>query len=119
MKTSTHFSHYRVQSLYKSSITFRNCTFKPKLEFKRSFNATKTLKLDVKQNQTSETTHFGFKNVDASQKPEMVAEVFHRVAEKYDLMNDLMSGGIHRLWKKGNIITILEFLNTLQNLWIS
>lgn len=46
------------------------------------------------------TTHFGFKNVPESQKAEKVAEVFHSVAAKYDLMNDLLSGGMHRLWKR-------------------
>lgn len=43
------------------------------------------------------TTHFGYKNVPESQKAEKVAEVFHSVAAKYDLMNDLLSGGMHRL----------------------
>lgn len=46
------------------------------------------------------TTHFGFETVDIDQKAERVAGVFHSVAGKYDLMNDLMSGGIHRLWKR-------------------
>lgn len=46
-----------------------------------------------------EYTHFGFQKVKASEKAHKVAEVFHSVADKYDLMNDLMSGGIHRLWK--------------------
>jgi len=44
-------------------------------------------------------THFGFKNVDESEKAHKVAEVFHSVAQKYDVMNDLMSGGLHRVWK--------------------
>jgi demethylmenaquinone methyltransferase/2-methoxy-6-polyprenyl-1,4-benzoquinol methylase len=44
-------------------------------------------------------THFGFKQVDESEKARKVAEVFHSVANRYDLMNDLMSGGLHRLWK--------------------
>lgn len=44
-------------------------------------------------------THFGFKTVDESEKAHKVAEVFHSVANRYDLMNDLMSGGLHRLWK--------------------
>ena len=46
-----------------------------------------------------QTTHFGFQTVDESQKAGMVHGVFSRVASKYDVMNDLMSGGIHRLWK--------------------
>ena len=49
------------------------------------------------------TTHFGYQNVPESQKAKKVAEVFHSVAAKYDLMNDLMSGGIHRLWKRFTI----------------
>lgn len=46
------------------------------------------------------TTHFGYETVKAEEKADRVADVFHSVAAKYDLMNDLMSGGIHRLWKK-------------------
>ncbi len=46
-----------------------------------------------------QTTHFGFQTVDESQKAGMVHGVFSRVASKYDVMNDLMSGGVHRLWK--------------------
>ncbi|WP_372861917.1 bifunctional demethylmenaquinone methyltransferase/2-methoxy-6-polyprenyl-1,4-benzoquinol methylase UbiE [Spongiibacter sp.] len=49
------------------------------------------------------TTHFGFKTVNRGDKVNMVAGVFHSVAGKYDLMNDLMSGGIHRLWKRFTI----------------
>ena len=44
-------------------------------------------------------TDFGFQKVKAGEKAGRVAEVFHSVASKYDLMNDLMSGGVHRLWK--------------------
>lgn len=44
-------------------------------------------------------TDFGFQKVKAGEKASRVAEVFHSVAGKYDLMNDLMSGGVHRLWK--------------------
>jgi len=47
-----------------------------------------------------DTTHFGFKTVPTAEKQAKVAEVFHSVAAKYDLMNDLMSMGIHRLWKR-------------------
>lgn len=45
------------------------------------------------------TTHFGFQEVDEGAKAGMVHGVFSRVASKYDIMNDLMSVGIHRLWK--------------------
>lgn len=44
-------------------------------------------------------THFGYETVAETEKAERVKEVFSSVAEKYDLMNDLMSGGLHRLWK--------------------
>ncbi len=50
-----------------------------------------------------DTTHFGYKEVDADAKAGMVADVFHSVASRYDLMNDLMSGGIHRIWKRFTI----------------
>ena len=50
-----------------------------------------------------DTTHFGFKDVDKDSKAGMVADVFHSVAARYDLMNDLMSGGIHRIWKRFTI----------------
>lgn len=44
-------------------------------------------------------THFGFQQVDEDKKAGKVAKVFTEVAKDYDLMNDLMSGGLHRLWK--------------------
>lgn len=50
-----------------------------------------------------DTTDFGFRKVAKSQKAGQVAQVFHSVASKYDLMNDLMSMGIHRLWKRFTI----------------
>jgi demethylmenaquinone methyltransferase / 2-methoxy-6-polyprenyl-1,4-benzoquinol methylase len=52
---------------------------------------------------SNNTTHFGFKTVAAEEKVSMVAGVFHSVAAKYDVMNDLMSLGIHRLWKRFTI----------------
>jgi demethylmenaquinone methyltransferase/2-methoxy-6-polyprenyl-1,4-benzoquinol methylase len=48
----------------------------------------------------TKTTHFGFEEVPADDKAGRVAEVFHSVANRYDLMNDLMSLGLHRLWKR-------------------
>jgi demethylmenaquinone methyltransferase / 2-methoxy-6-polyprenyl-1,4-benzoquinol methylase len=51
-------------------------------------------------NQPGETTHFGFRDVALSEKQTLVNDVFHSVARRYDLMNDLMSGGLHRLWKE-------------------
>lgn len=50
-----------------------------------------------------QTTHFGFQQVPVSEKASRVAEVFHSVADKYDVMNDVMSFGIHRLWKRYTI----------------
>jgi len=47
----------------------------------------------------SRTTHFGYQTVDEASKAARVAGVFHSVATRYDLMNDLMSAGMHRLWK--------------------
>lgn len=52
---------------------------------------------------SDKTTHFGYKTVKTEEKAEKVAEVFHSVASSYDLMNDLMSAGIHRLWKRMTI----------------
>jgi demethylmenaquinone methyltransferase/2-methoxy-6-polyprenyl-1,4-benzoquinol methylase len=49
---------------------------------------------------TSKTTHFGFKTVDETEKQQKVGEVFHSVASKYDVMNDVMSAGMHRSWKR-------------------
>ena len=46
------------------------------------------------------TTHFGFETILESEKVNRVKDVFGNVSSKYDLMNDVMSGGVHRLWKK-------------------
>ncbi len=58
-------------------------------------------------------THFGFKNVEVKQKAALVSDVFSSVARKYDLMNDAMSGAMHRLWKNQMIEQIS--LNIGQN----
>lgn len=58
---------------------------------------------EKKQQQPEAITHFGYQDVPESQKSKKVAEVFHSVAAKYDIMNDLMSGGVHRLWKRFTI----------------
>jgi demethylmenaquinone methyltransferase / 2-methoxy-6-polyprenyl-1,4-benzoquinol methylase len=47
-----------------------------------------------------DTTHFGFETVKTAEKQGRVDEVFHSVAQKYDIMNDVMSAGLHRLWKE-------------------
>jgi demethylmenaquinone methyltransferase/2-methoxy-6-polyprenyl-1,4-benzoquinol methylase len=49
--------------------------------------------------QPDQTTHFGFRDVPLGDKQTLVNDVFHSVARRYDLMNDLMSGGLHRVWK--------------------
>jgi len=55
----------------------------------------------------NQTASFGFREVPEDQKKDLVREVFSSVARKYDLMNDLMSGGVHRLWKDA----MVEWLN--------
>ncbi|MGY4892919.1 UNVERIFIED_CONTAM: bifunctional demethylmenaquinone methyltransferase/2-methoxy-6-polyprenyl-1,4-benzoquinol methylase UbiE [Xanthomonas axonopodis] len=54
---------------------------------------------------TSGTTHFGFRDVAAKDKQKLVGEVFTSVARNYDLMNDLMSLGVHRAWKRYFVAT--------------
>jgi demethylmenaquinone methyltransferase/2-methoxy-6-polyprenyl-1,4-benzoquinol methylase len=49
---------------------------------------------------SKETTHFGYQTVPSSEKARHVRDVFDSVASNYDIMNDLMSGGLHRLWKR-------------------
>ncbi len=51
------------------------------------------------EDQQSQKTHFGFEEVNESDKNRRVKDVFSSVASQYDLMNDLMSGGLHRVWK--------------------
>ena len=51
------------------------------------------------------TTHFGFRDVPVGDKQKLVGEVFSSVASKYDLMNDAMSMGIHRVWKRYFVAT--------------
>ncbi|HEX4534566.1 MAG TPA: bifunctional demethylmenaquinone methyltransferase/2-methoxy-6-polyprenyl-1,4-benzoquinol methylase UbiE [Rhizomicrobium sp.] len=55
----------------------------------------------------TKTASFGFRDVAEDEKEALVREVFSSVAKRYDLMNDLMSGGVHRLWKD----TFVEWLN--------
>lgn len=50
--------------------------------------------------QSADTTHFGFKTVATDEKKQLVRDVFDSVASKYDVMNDLMSAGLHRVWKR-------------------
>jgi demethylmenaquinone methyltransferase/2-methoxy-6-polyprenyl-1,4-benzoquinol methylase len=53
-----------------------------------------------------QTTHFGFRDVPLGDKQTLVNDVFHSVAKRYDLMNDLMSAGLHRAWKDVMINTL-------------
>ncbi len=54
----------------------------------------------TKPQQPDDTTHFGYRSVSADEKAGLVRDVFDSVASRYDLMNDLMSAGMHRLWKR-------------------
>ncbi len=56
-------------------------------------------------NEYNKTTHFGFTDVEEDKKADLVADVFHSVAKSYDVMNDVMSMGLHRLWKKFTLFT--------------
>src|ERR1700749_2077795 len=57
------------------------------------------------------TASFGFRDVPEAEKEGLVREVFSSVASRYDLMNDLMSGGLHRIWKDA----MVEWLNPHPN----
>ena len=54
---------------------------------------------DATGGEANARTHFGFSTVDLDSKQGLVDDVFHKVAKRYDVMNDLMSGGLHRAWK--------------------
>ena len=53
-----------------------------------------------------DNTHFGFREVPLGEKQALVDDVFHKVARRYDLMNDLMSAGLHRAWKDALVTAI-------------
>ena len=62
---------------------------------------------DLRTNKAEEMeTSFGFSNVEKGEKQPLVNEVFHSVAGRYDLMNDLMSAGMHRLWKDAMVSSV-------------
>lgn len=67
-------------------------------------------------NASEETTSFGFKTVNVEEKQGLVRGVFDAVADKYDLMNDLMSAGLHRVWKQRLIDTLYIRPNASQQL---
>jgi len=54
----------------------------------------------AKPQHPDDTTHFGFRSVRTEEKADLVRDVFDSVASRYDIMNDLMSAGLHRLWKR-------------------
>ncbi len=56
-----------------------------------------------KSDRSAESTHFGYKTVPVEEKASLVKGVFDSVATRYDIMNDLMSAGMHRLWKRHTI----------------
>lgn len=58
-----------------------------------------------KSSASRSTTHFGYREVPVAEKQKLVGEVFSSVAGKYDVMNDLMSFGVHRLWKRHFVAT--------------
>lgn len=55
---------------------------------------------------SDQETHFGFRQVPLTDKQALVDDVFHSVARRYDLMNDLMSGGLHRAWKNDLVVAV-------------
>ncbi|HXN44727.1 MAG TPA: class I SAM-dependent methyltransferase, partial [Xanthobacteraceae bacterium] len=58
------------------------------------------------ENPANRETDFGFRNVPLADKQDLVDDVFRKVARRYDLMNDLMSGGLHRAWKDALVTAI-------------
>ena len=59
----------------------------------------------MNESNTEKTTHFGYRDVAPAEKQSLVGEVFSSVASRYDVMNDLMSLGLHRLWKRHFVAT--------------
>ena len=66
-----------------------------------------SVKRSVDQSADEASTHFGFESVSLDEKQGRVDDVFRSVAKRYDLMNDLMSGGLHRVWKS-HLISMLR-----------
>src|SRR5947209_9370157 len=60
----------------------------------------------MRETPASRNTHFGFRTVPLEDKQRLVDDVFHTVARRYDLMNDLMSGGLHRAWKDALVAAV-------------
>ncbi len=78
------------------------CRWQPRSKITLSYNLVWQTPVTQLKNSTRimNTTHFGFTTVSETEKARKVAEVFHSVAARYNLMNDLMSMGLHRLWKR-------------------
>mmetsp|Transcript_16299 Transcript_16299/g.23989 ORF Transcript_16299/g.23989 Transcript_16299/m.23989 type:complete len:310 (-) Transcript_16299:130-1059(-) len=73
--------------------------YKSKILVNRTLNRSSSSTTSPRPYVQGDKTHFGFEDVKIEHKEERVRNVFENVAESYDLMNDLMSGGLHRLWK--------------------
>lgn len=87
----SHSHNHRVARLsYRSSPQFASNSIGRRASFSSTASVT---------NPEERTTHFGFSEVPLESKEELVSGVFQNVASHYDVMNDLMSGGLHRLWK--------------------
>ncbi len=65
-----------------------------------------TLISDQRASAEAMQTSYGFRDVDAGEKQHLVDDVFHRVARRYDIMNDLMSAGFHRVWKDAMVASL-------------
>ncbi len=65
------------------------------------------------------STDFGFERVRLAEKQDRVNEVFRSVAKRYDLMNDLMSGGLHRAWKSAFVSTLRPSAPGRSGCWMS
>jgi len=73
---------------------------------KRQLSLSSFIKQQQQHEEHDDITHFGFENVRKAEKQTKVDEVFASVAPKYDIMNDIMSAGVHRLWKDHFISTL-------------
>jgi len=60
----------------------------------------------MRETSPARDTHFGFRSVPLDDKQRLVDDVFHKVARRYDLMNDLMSAGLHRAWKNALVTAV-------------
>jgi hypothetical protein len=75
------------------------CSIRPSTNLARPFSTSRVVLASTQTPTGDRPTHFGYETVTESEKQQRVAGVFTSVAESYDKMNDLMSLGVHRLWK--------------------